>query len=160
MEQKIEISHQRITIKKNFENFTKDFEVTVNPLDPGWAKNILENPEAVANELHKVAASTGLMIFGTQPHGDLMLFIGQSRKKATQYIIGNPLVAIEMTKYDIRAALYAPLRMVVFEDTDGVTYVEYDLPSTLFGQFGNPDVTNVALGLDAKLLNAIQLADD
>jgi len=33
----------------------------------------------------------------------------------------------------------------------GRCVVEYDQPSSLFGQFGREDVTNVALSLDKKL---------
>jgi uncharacterized protein (DUF302 family) len=74
--------------------------------------------------------------------------------KAKQYVIGNPLVAIQMTIHIIRAALYAPLRIVVYEDE------HYDLPSSLFGQFDNDAILQVAKGLDEKLLNAITLADN
>ena len=33
----------------------------------------------------------------------------------------------------------------------GKTCLEYDTPSTLFGQFGNPKITEVAAMLDRKL---------
>ncbi len=72
--------------------------------------------------------------------------------------MGNPLVAARMTQYDIRAALYAPLRILVYEADDHATRVEYDLPSSLFGQFDNPEVTTVALSLDAKLARLIEKA--
>ena len=59
----------------------------------------------------------------------------------------------------MRAALYAPLRILVYEGADNSSYVEYDLPSSLFGQFGNEKVTEVAKNLDEKLLNVIILSD-
>ena len=64
-----------------------------------------------------------------------------------------------MTVHDIRAALYAPLRMIIYEDYNGQVLVEYDQPSTLFGQFGNDDILKVAVDLDIKMLNAINIAD-
>jgi hypothetical protein len=36
-----------------------------------------------------------------------------------------------MSQYDLRSALYAPLRVLVYERSDGRTVVEYDQPSTL-----------------------------
>ena len=72
-------------------------------------------------------------------------------RHAKQYIIGNPLTAIQMSQHDIKAALYAPLRLLVYEQTEGRTIVEYDQPSTQFGQFRRKEVTQVALTLDAKL---------
>ena len=56
-----------------------------------------------------------------------------------------------MTQHDIRAGLYAPLRVLVYEDEGGKAFVEYDRPSSLFGQFGNGSVTEVAAMLDRKL---------
>jgi uncharacterized protein (DUF302 family) len=56
-----------------------------------------------------------------------------------------------MIQHDIRAGLYAPLRVLIFEDKGGKTCVEYDRPSSLFGQFGNASVTDVANMLDRKL---------
>src|SRR5215467_4727888 len=93
---------------------------------------------------------SGFMLFGTNNHGALLRLVGQT-KKAVQYLFGNPLFAIQMTQHDIRAGLYAPLRLLVYEDEGGKTCVEYDRPSSLFGQFGNASVTDVATMLDGKL---------
>jgi hypothetical protein len=41
--------------------------------------------------------------------------------------------------------------MLVYEDTEGKTCIEYDMPSSLFGQFGHAGVTEVATMLDRKL---------
>ena len=90
------------------------------------------------------------MLFRTSDHGALLRLAGQT-KKAVQYLLGNPLFAIRMTQHDIRAGLYAPLRVLLYEDEDGKTCVEYDRPSSLFGQFGNASVTEVATMLDRKL---------
>jgi uncharacterized protein (DUF302 family) len=56
-----------------------------------------------------------------------------------------------MTQHDIRAGLYAPLRVLLYENDEGKTCVEYDKPSSLFGQFGNAKVTAAATMLDRKL---------
>ena len=45
------------------------------------------------------------------------------------------------------------------EAADESVYVEYDLPSSLFGQFGNAAVTKVAESLDLKLVNLIAKVD-
>jgi uncharacterized protein (DUF302 family) len=90
------------------------------------------------------------MLFKTSDHGALLRLAGQ-KKKAMQYILGNPLLAIQMTQHDIRAGLYAPLRVLVYENADGKTCVEYDKPSSLFGQFENVKVTEVATTLDRKM---------
>jgi len=60
-----------------------------------------------------------------------------------------------MTEKDIRAGLYAPLRIYIREDGTDKSVIEYDLPSTLFGQFQNAEVDQVAMMLDQKLEVAI-----
>ena len=63
-----------------------------------------------------------------------------------------------MTQHDIRASLYAPLRVLLYENEHGKTYVEYDKPSSLFGQFGNAKVTDVANMLERKLAQLVAKA--
>ena len=97
------------------------------------------------------------MLFGKRRHGSMLLIIGEKRK-AIQYVVGNPLFAVQMTQHDIRASLYAPLLMLLYEDDEGKTCLEYDKPSTLFGQFGNAEVTAVATMLDRKLEDLVAKA--
>ena len=108
------------------------------------------DPEAVRSRLEGMAGSSGFMLFRTSDHGALLRLAGQT-KMAVQYLLGNPLFAVRMTQHDIRASLYAPLRVLVYEDEGGKTCVEYDRPSSLFGQFGNTGVSEVATMLDRKL---------
>ena len=90
------------------------------------------------------------MLFGTQDHGSLLRLAGQKRK-AIQYVVGSPLFALQMTHHDIRASLYAPLRVLIYEDEQGRTCLEYDKPSSLFGEFGNDRIAPTAAMLDKKL---------
>jgi hypothetical protein len=63
-----------------------------------------------------------------------------------------------ITRHDIRAALYAPLRVLVFESAPGRTTVEFDQASSLFGQFGQNEVTAGAAESDGKLDRVIAKA--
>ncbi len=90
------------------------------------------------------------MLFATHNHGDLLRLAGQKRK-AIQYLVGNPLIALQMTQHDLRASLYAPLRVLIYENEVGKTCVEYDKPSSLFGQFGNDSINPTVAKLDRKL---------
>jgi hypothetical protein len=89
-----------------------------------------------------------LSIFGERDHGALLQIVG-GRRNALQYDIGNPLSASKMTRYQLPAALYAPLRVVLFENEQGRGVFEYDKPSSFFGQYGDERVTEVGLYLDA-----------
>ena len=81
--------------------------------------------------------------------------MGSKTRKAVQYEIGNPLTATRMTRHRMAAALYAPLRVLLYENETGRAVFEYDGPSSLFGQFGDERVTAVARELDASLERAL-----
>jgi uncharacterized protein (DUF302 family) len=98
-----------------------------------------------------------LFIFLKRDHGALLQVSGRPGK-ATQYEIGNPLTATRMTRRETPAALYAPLRVVLYENAAGRATYEYDRPSTLFGQFGDRQVTAVGRELDAEAERALRRA--
>jgi len=100
-----------------------------------------------------------LSIFEQRDHGSLLQIFG-GRRNALQYEIGNPLTASKMTRYKLSAALYAPLRVVLFEDERGKGVFEYDKPSSFFGQFGDERVTEVGRYLDVALEAALRKAAD
>ena len=154
----ITVKHYQIKLSCAFDAFTSKLESSLKMLDVEYARNVLADPKRVERYVKSLEGDTGLILFNIQNHGGLLNIIGNPCK-AKQYVIGNPLIAIQMTGRDIRGALYAPLRMVVYEDISRDAFVEYDLPSTLFGQFGNDAIFEVAKGLDEKLLNVIAISD-
>jgi uncharacterized protein (DUF302 family) len=149
---RITVEHVRVVADRPFEKVTQTFERETGQFD--WAAyqhlNAGADPDDVRTKIKAMEGASGFMLFRTSDHGALLRLAGQKRK-ALQYLVGNPLFAIEMTRHDIRASLYAPLRVLIYETEQGKTCVEYDTPSSLFGQFGNAKVTEVARMLDHKL---------
>jgi uncharacterized protein (DUF302 family) len=146
------IDHIRVVADKPFDKTTKAFEQQLGQFDPEVNKSLAagEDVEKVRKKIEAMVGPSGFMLFRTSNHGALLRLAGQN-KKAIQYLVGNPLFAIQMTQHDIRASLYAPLRVLIYENEDGKTSVEYDSASSLFGQFGNAKVTEVAKMLDRKM---------
>lgn len=105
----------------------------------------------------KLEQGPQLAIFLLRDHGELLKIHGQE-SLAIQYEIGNPLTASKMTRHRLAAGLYAPLRVILYEDEASGTVCEYDKPSSLFGQFGDEQVTSVAKGLDSALEQALESA--
>ena len=91
-----------------------------------------------------------LSLFLQRDHGALLESTGHPLN-AIQYEIGNPVTATKMTRYNLGAALYAPLRVALYENRQGQGVFEYDRPSSLFGQFGDERVTKVGIELDHLL---------
>ena len=149
---RIVVNHVRLETNKAFEEVVKAFERQLGTFDPNVRRAATESSdtEAAKAKIGAMAGPSGFMLFGTQDHGALLRLAGQQRK-AVQYVVGNPLFALQMTQHDIRASLYAPLRVLIYETDEGKTCVEYDRPSSLFGQFGNYRISPTAAMLDNKL---------
>jgi uncharacterized protein (DUF302 family) len=86
--------------------------------------------EGAKAKIEAMAGPSGFMLFATHNHGALLRLASQKRK-AIQYVVGNPLFALQMTQHDIRASLYAPLRVLIYVNEEGMTCLEYDKPSSL-----------------------------
>ena len=149
---RITVEHIRAVAEKPFDQVAQAFLEQVGRFNEDTYKSLAagEDVEKARVKLEAMVGPSGFMLFKTSDHGSLLRLVGQ-KKKAIQYLVGNPLFAIQMTQHDIKASLYAPLRVLIYEDEHGKTCVEYDKPSSLFGQFGNAKVTEVAIMLDRKL---------
>jgi uncharacterized protein (DUF302 family) len=146
------VDHVRRETDKPFEEVAKAFERQLGRFDPEVSTSLAtgENAEGARAKIEAMAGPSGFMLFGTNDHGALLRLAGQ-KPKAIQYVVGNPLFALQMTQHDIRASLYAPLRVLLYEDERGRTCLEYDKPSSLFGQFNDDRIGPTAAMLDKKL---------
>jgi uncharacterized protein (DUF302 family) len=79
-------------------------------------------------------------------------------KKAIQFESGHPLTAERMTRHRLAAGLYAPLRIVLYEEEQGRAVFEYDLPTSLFSQFGDERVAKTGRELDEELKEVLMTA--
>ena len=82
--------------------------------------------------------------------GSLMRLAGHA-PRCWSYLMGNHTIAERMYRHDPGVMLYAPLRTAIHEDADGTTWFSIDQPSTRFGGFGDPAITDVGFELDDKL---------
>ena len=142
------IEHIRLACRRGFDDVHAALLKDLPQLDP-MLPRLLDT-----GDTEKIAAEQAngpkLWLFLTRDHGSLLAAEGR-RAKAYQYEIGNPLTAERMTRHRLPAALYAPLRVLLYEDSGGHAYFEYDRPSSLFGQFGDEQVTEVGRELDDEL---------
>src|SRR5262245_6891766 len=118
MERVIEVRHVSLEVKADFESFTQALEGSLGRFDQSLNKDFESDPRSVEDRLKAAAEEEGLMLFDIQEHCKLLNLIGSPRR-AKQYVLGNPLIAVTMTRHDIRAALYVPLRVLVYKDADG-----------------------------------------
>jgi exonuclease VII small subunit len=147
-EKTIPVRHVKIELVRSFEDARDAFESIVPKLDAGTMA--LLNSGETDRARCELERGPELMIFQSRDHGRVLQIAGQERK-ALQYDVGNPLTASKMTRHQLPAALYAQFRVALYESEQGHAVFEYDRPSSLFGQFGDAEVTAVAQELDGAI---------
>jgi len=145
--------HVNIRTQKSFDAVTSAIEKQLGHYDGAAIAQAIAAKlpaEQIESKIHAMEGSSGFMLFTVRDHGQLLSLKGK-QAFARQYEIGNPLIALEMTQEDLRAAEYAPLRVLIYVGDDHRTHIDYDLPSTVFGRLHSAGVDKVAKGLDEKL---------
>jgi hypothetical protein len=149
----VSVEHRSLQCARSFDEAHRALIASVPALKPEVSEILMQG------EKDEIAIARRewprLWLFLTRNHGALLAADGLIAK-AIQYEIGNPLTAERMTRHVLAAGLYAPLRVVLYEDESGTAIFEYDLPSSLFSQFGNERVSQVGRELDAELEAALQ----
>ena len=99
------IEHIRFSAGKAYEKVTAAFEEQLGRFDADVYKQLQtgRDPAAVRATIESMVGPSGFMLFKTSDHGSL-LRIKEKPRKAIQYLLGNPLFAIEMTQHAIGAA--------------------------------------------------------
>jgi uncharacterized protein (DUF302 family) len=146
----IPVEHVVVRTKKPYAEVKDALETRLGRLNSDIRALLRENKvDELRAALTKLAGRDGLAIHYEAAHGDWLVLNG-GRRNGNVYYIGNVLSAVAMTRQNFGAGLYAPLRVAVYEDKDGTTF-EYDRPSTLFAQFHDPKIDEVAHSLDDRL---------
>jgi uncharacterized protein (DUF302 family) len=156
---RVAIDHLLLAAARPFDQVRNNFERQLGRFDAAAYSSMAagESVAAVTAKMEAMAGTSGFMIFAVHDHGSLLKIAGLKRK-ALQYIIGNPLFAVQMTQHSIGASLYAPLRVLLCENDEGETCFEYDRPTSQFSQFGDERINEVAASLDEKLAALVATA--
>ena len=150
----IVVEHIRIDSIRRYDDVRAALEAL--PQFDNRIRGLLRDGEIdrVRSELQAIQGDAHLVIFSIAAHGDWLQIVS-GKRKAAQYVIGNVLVSTQMTRHRLAAGLYAPLRVMLYENDEGTATIEYDRPSTLFGQFGDERVTAVAKELDREIYEVL-----
>jgi uncharacterized protein (DUF302 family) len=142
-----------------FDSFVAAFERAAPPFDRAAVERIV----AAGGNWDDVRAAVTtnapneLMVYAKIDATELLGVAGH-RTRAIEYLVGNHVIAETMFRHDPKALLYAPLRILVYSDSDGNAVFTMDRPSTAFGSLGIAEVTKVGEGLDRKVVNLLRLA--
>lgn len=102
------------------------------------------------DEAKKLVAKNGMMVLSTIDQGKILSMTGID-VKGTSLFVGNPQVGNKLFSADRGAGLVVPVRLNIYEGTDGKTYINYVKPSFQFETFKNDKINEIAKMLDQKL---------
>ena len=129
--------------------------------ESAWAKEYKSVPSIIVEKqsalpYRRVIANIERAIKGArfiivgEPNYQLMQrMVGRERKGAKAFFLYRPDLGIPIFDHDPRAAMEIPLKIVIWEGTDGKGIIRYKKPSSLFGNF--KELHNLGKELDVLM---------
>jgi len=140
------------TLAVAYESFTRAFESLLGVMDVDALRTIGElSPGKAREKLASFVGPLDFSLFQKIDHGTLRTVLTGQKMRATTFVFGNALIAVEMTKHAPIVGLYVPPRMYVRENGPSETIATYDRPSATVAQFASAEATSVAKSLDEKI---------
>lgn len=122
-------------------------------VEPGHGVTTKPSPRSVNETLARLESTVrakGLTVFANIDHTAGAAQAGLRMQEAHLLIFGSPTAGTPIMVAAPLAALALPLKVLVWADHDGHTYVSYDSPSYLAERFSIPaDLIRNIAGIDA-----------
>lgn len=106
--------------------------------------------DQVSSAVKSLVAKNGMMVMAEVDQGKMLSMTGL-KLKSTLFLVGNPTVGKQLFEQNQAVGLYVPLRVAVYVDGAGKTFVDYDKPSSVLAQFHSEQISMIAQMLDEKL---------
>ena len=114
--------------------------------------------EATVTKLSDVLTSKGMTIFSVINHQQGAIKVGLELRPTTLVIFGNPKVGTALMQCDQRIGLALQLKMLVWQDDDGVTWLGYWTPSNLSNEYNLDSCKEVLVKVKNAMANFAQVA--
>ena len=111
------------------------------------------------DRLRKALAGGKVPVFATIDHADNATKAGLSMSPAKVVIFGNPAVGTKLMQQDIAVSLELPLRIAVWQDARGRTWVSYHDIRAIEHDYGIKDPAT-ASAIEKSLIKLVQHAAD
>ena len=106
--------------------------------------------DQTVTELKQAVAKGGMMVMSEINQGKMLAMTG-IKLNAVSIFVGSPSVGNKLFTADRAVGFVVPIRVNVYENTDGKTYISYVKPSSQLNSFNNKQVDMIATMLDQKL---------
>lgn len=161
MIRKIEIERFSLISSKAFDQVVAAVDAAIghpDMADFGRSTHEARSFAELKSAVEKGLSEVGLMLFMRLDHGAVVRkATGSDTPRIIRFVIGNPLIMMEMAKHVPDAGSYAPVTVLVDERPDGV-HLSYDTMSSFLAPYGNADALLVARDLDKKVENLLRQA--
>ncbi|TCP43277.1 DUF302 domain-containing protein [Rhodovulum marinum] len=94
---------------------------------------------ATADALESVVAKAGATVFARIDHGAGAASVGMEMPDSQLVIFGNPRLGTPAMQDDPLAGLFLPLKVLVYADARGQTWIAYEEPGETLDDLGIPD---------------------
>ncbi len=101
-------------------------------------------------EIRELVSKNGMMVLSELNQGKVLSMTGLSIN-AISLFVGNPQVGNKLFSANHGVGIAVPVRLNIYEGTDGKTYVNYVKPSVQLASFKNDKIQMIAEKLDGKL---------
>src|SRR5438309_1176063 len=154
MIKKIEIERFSVTSSKPFDQVVAALDAAIGHPDMaefGRSSHEARSFAELKSAVEKGLSEAGLMLFMQLDHGAVLRKeTGRDTPRIIRFVIGNPLIMMEMAKHVPDAGSYAPVTVLVDERADGV-HLSYDKMASFLAPYAIAAALEVARELDRKV---------
>jgi uncharacterized protein (DUF302 family) len=147
---------------RSYEAACAVFERSIGRLDESAARALKARKAPwsdVQVAMDRMAGPSGLMLFKQVDQGAIASLAGTTIR-CRLYLIGNPAIAAQIVRIDVRGCLYVPFRVAIFETHEPGAVMCFDRPSSFLGLLGRPELKDIGSLLDSKIdavVNCVQV---
>lgn len=109
-----------------------------------------ESFDQTVKDLRQYISKNGMMVLSEINQGKVLSMTGLSLN-AISLFVGNPQIGNKLFSADRGVGIAVPVRLNIYENTDGKTYISYVKPTDQLSGFKEDAVKKIANMLDKKL---------
>jgi hypothetical protein len=158
-----EFSHQAVRLDiaagESYDEFRKRFETAVPMWNRDRGSELIERKAPWRDVIATIIAEAphDFLLYWKLDLAPLMGLAGNTHR-ATEYLMGNHVIAETMYRHDPAVALYVPLRCAIYE-SDAGTRFSIEQPSANLSSLAHSEITQVGVDLDRKLAKLLAVLD-
>ena len=152
------IEREDIPTGLNYNALVEAFESELGRWDQSVGNLMIKEKTSwpkVKRIIQDMAGPHGLMIFYRIDQGSI-ISLHNKTKRCSLYLVGNPIIADQILSVDIRASLYVPFRVCLYDDGNPAgASISFDRPSSFLATFQQPALMEIGYMLNSKIYSVV-----